>query len=99
MVYSLVEHNRNEMGYLDPTGKFPYKSAKGNQYFLVAYHYDANCIWAEPMKNRESNTITTAWEKIQKKFATAGTSPNTWILDNEASQELKTAIKDSGADY
>ena len=84
---------------MDLTGKFPYRSARGNQYILVAYHYDANAILAQPIKNRSATTITTAWKIINKSLQTTGNSPNTYILDNEASAELKTAIKDEGIGY
>ena len=50
--YFLVEHNQKGMGYINLTGRFPYKLAKGNQYLLVAYHFDANDIYAHPIKNR-----------------------------------------------
>ena len=38
--------------YSDLTGKFPMQSALGNKYVLIVYHYDANAIIAEPLKNR-----------------------------------------------
>ena len=91
--YLLVENNPKNMGYIDLTGRFPSKSAKGNQYIIVAYHYDANAIYAHPIKNRESSTITTAWSTINTKFTIAGVKPNTYIIDNEASLQLKTAMK------
>ena len=81
------------MGYMDLTGCFPTKSARGNQYILIAYYYDANTIYAHPIKNRESPTITEAWSIINKKFTITGVQPNTYIIDSEASLELKTAMK------
>ena len=80
------------MGYIDLTGRFPYKSARGNQYLLVAYHFDANAIYSHPIKNRESTSITTAWSIINTKFTKAGVQPHTYIIDNEASLELKTTM-------
>ena len=32
------------IAYGDLTGKFPYKSTRGNQYILGGYNYDANNI-------------------------------------------------------
>ena len=43
-------------------------------------------------KNRESTSITTAWSIINTKFTKAGVQPHTYIIDNEASLELKTAM-------
>ena len=37
--------------YTDDTGHFPVRSRSGNQYIMVAYHYDANLILACPLTN------------------------------------------------
>ena len=34
--------------YIDLTSRFPIFSARGNEYILVGYHYDANAIRATP---------------------------------------------------
>ena len=39
------------VAYGDLTGKFPYRSTRGNQYILVGYNYDANHILAFSIKN------------------------------------------------
>ena len=54
--------NTNEILFhiFDPTeklysylcGKFPVQSYRGNNYILVAYHYDANIILTTPLKKR-----------------------------------------------
>ena len=54
VIYLLIESSPTGMGYIDLTERFPYRSAKGNQYLLVTYHFDVNTIYAEPIKNRES---------------------------------------------
>jgi hypothetical protein len=38
--------------YSDPTGRFLVPSVSGNKYIMVAYDYDSNYIFAEPMLNR-----------------------------------------------
>ena len=38
--------------HTDQTGRFPVTSIKGNNYILVAYHYDSKTIHAEPLKTR-----------------------------------------------
>ena len=93
-MYTIIEHTKKGFGYVDLTGRFPYISAQGNQYILVAYGYDSNAILVEPIKNRNANTITKAWEKIHKKFECAGVAPQTYVLDNEASNLLKAAMKE-----
>ena len=37
VIYAIVEHSKKDFGYMDLTGKFPFVSARGNQYILVAY--------------------------------------------------------------
>ena len=44
------------------------------------------------MKNRQANTITQAWQSIHLRLSELAASPNTRILDNEASQDLKLAM-------
>ena len=61
------------------TGRFPYKSARGNQYILAVYHYDINAILAQPIKNREAATITNGWQEINKQFIYTGIKHNTCV--------------------
>jgi hypothetical protein len=81
-----------EKGFMDLTGRFPYKSSRGNEYILIAYHFDSNAILGLPIKNRQAKTITTAWKAIQDKLIISGATPNTWVLDNETSHELQSAM-------
>ena len=87
------------MSFMDLTGRFPKHSRSGNQYLLVVYHYDGNVIWAEPLKNRTSQTISQAWKKVQEIFACAGEQPKTWVMDNEASKDLLQAIEAVNSNY
>lgn len=48
------------------TGHFPYRSSWGNEYILVAYHYDGNGILVEPLKNCNAKSIVNTWEIINK---------------------------------
>ena len=74
------------------TEHFLYRSSRGNDYILVDYHCDGNDILAEPLKNRTVATIKEYWDSSNNKFATVGIQPRTYILDNEASQNLKNSI-------
>ena len=78
--------------YTDLTGRFPYKSSRGNEYILVGYHHDDNTLLATAIKNREAVTITAAWSLLNEKFKLAGATPNTYIVDNEASKDLNDAM-------
>ena len=47
-----VYNSGDGVAYTDLTGKFLYRSSRGNNYIIVTYNYDANAILAEPVKNR-----------------------------------------------
>ena len=38
--------------YTNQTGLFPITSRKGNKYILVAYHYNSNIIYEEPLRTQ-----------------------------------------------
>ena len=90
--YIIINHDDTSVAYTNLTGRFPCKSSRGNEYILVAYHFDGNCIIGEPLKNRKAETITKAWQKIHDIFTLAGTAPNTYVMDNKISTEFTTAL-------
>ena len=92
VAYILVNKTDMVTAYQDLTGRFPYKSSRGNEYILIGYHYDANCILGHPVKDRKAPTLTSAWKHIHNEFSKAGVAPEVWILDNEVSADLKTAF-------
>ena len=77
---------------MDLTGRLPYQSSCGDNYMMVAYHYDANDILIDPLKNCQAETIIDAWTSINSTLAAAGTQPNTYFLDNEYSADLKAVF-------
>ena len=91
-ISSIQPFEAKEKGYLDLTGRFPHKSARGNQYILLVYDYDSNAILVEPLPNRQRATITRAWTTIHNILASKGAKPNLYIMDNEASKELKETM-------
>lgn len=96
---SLEAFQPKQKGYLDLTGKFPYESARGNKYLLVAYDYDSNAILVEALPNRQKATITKAWKSINDTLAKSGAQPVIYVMDNEASTELKDAMKSKNIKY
>ena len=56
-----------EKNYSDLTGKLPVQSYRGNNYILVAYHYDANNILTTPLKNRTGPCILSVITQIHEK--------------------------------
>ena len=99
IVYSVIESSPTGLGYFDTTGRFPYKSARGNEYIFIAYNYDANNIKAEAIKNRQAKSLTDAWQKLHAIFQRSGVAPNTYILDNEFSKDMQTAFDNDNIKY
>ena len=90
VIYSLV--SSQDRAYMDLTGRFPFCSSRGNEYILICYNYDANAILGVPLKNRQAATITKGWNILHQQCSRAGVTPSTWILDNESSQDLISAM-------
>ena len=74
--------------YSDLTGKFLIWSALGNKYILIVYHYDANSILAEPLKDRTAESIASAHQRIYEYLTIRGLKPKFEILDNACSRDL-----------
>ena len=85
--------------YGDLTGRFPVKSSRGNQYFLIIYDYDSNAILIEPLTSKTAGNIQKAWLKINNKLKRSGAQPNMYIMDNEASSDLKYALTKNNINY
>ena len=68
ILYALFDSSHKGLAYIDLTGRFPYRSARGNEYILVGYHYDASAILATAtaLKNRQAASITAAWKDLNK---------------------------------
>jgi hypothetical protein len=82
--------------FSDQTGKFPITSARGNKYIMVAVELDGNYIDCEPIQSRTAKSLTTAYQAIFQRWKSTGViCPNWHILDNEAPEELKQAIRDN----
>ena len=96
-VYVRVFEATKRSMYTDQTGRFPITSARGHKYLMVAVELDGNYIDAEPIKTRKAESLTNAYKAIKGRWdATGVLAPNWHMLDNEAPEELKTAIRESG---
>lgn len=49
IIYTITS-TKDDNFYMDLTGCFPFWSASGNEYIMVAYNYDANAILVQPVK-------------------------------------------------
>ena len=62
------------MAYTDQTGRFPYQSAQGKNYVMVCYDFDANVILVQLLKNRETDSLIDAWERLHTRLSKNGHS-------------------------
>eukprot|EP00804_Cyclotella_cryptica_P016849 CCRYP_001818-RA/>CCRYP_001818-RA protein AED:0.39 eAED:0.38 QI:0/-1/0/1/-1/1/1/0/475 len=96
-VYLRVLDMTKKPMYSDQTGRFPITSSKGNKYLMIACEMDSNYIDAEPLKDRTKGALVGAYTAIFTRWKQTGMiSPNWHILDNEAPNELKAAIRENG---
>ena len=93
VAYILIDKDELNTAYQDLARRFPMQSTQRNEYILIGYHYDSNCIIAHPVKKRTAQVLTTAWKNLHHKFSKAGTAPEVWVMDNEISSELKTSFE------
>eukprot|EP00804_Cyclotella_cryptica_P011209 CCRYP_007737-RB/>CCRYP_007737-RB protein AED:0.21 eAED:0.17 QI:0/-1/0/1/-1/1/1/0/1078 len=96
-VYLRVYDATKRTMYTDQTGRVPIVSSRGNKYIMVAVELDGNYIDCEPMRDRTTKSLVTAYQTIFTRWKQTGViSPNWHILDNEAPEEFKLAIRDNG---
>jgi hypothetical protein len=85
--------------YGNLTGRFPHTSSHGSQYLLVIYDHDSNAILVEPLKNKMAAEIKQGWFKIHARLATHGNTPLVYVMDNEASADLKSSLQKNKITY
>ena len=86
--------NAHDTVYTDQTGGFPVTSSRGNKYIMVMCEVDGNYIDAEPMKSRTSESMVNTYLSLWKRLTSSKViTPKLHILDNEAPEALKEAIK------
>ena len=99
VVYNIIEASPKDLAHTNLTGSFPYQSSRGNEYIFVGFHYDANAILVEPIKNRQAGTLTDVWSKMNTRFVQAGVQPHTYMMDNEISKHMKDAFTRADIKY
>ena len=75
--------------------EFPVQSDRGNNYILMAYHYDANNIITTTLKKRTGPCIISGVMRIHDKLRKQGLTPKLHIMDNEVSEGLNKYFEHS----
>jgi hypothetical protein len=82
--------------FSDQTGKFSITSVRGKKYIMVAVELGGNYINGKPLQSGSAKSLTKAYQAIFQRWKTTGViCPNWHILDNEAPEELKQAIREN----
>ena len=92
-VYTSVYEVRNTV-FSNQKGKFPTCSQRGNKYIMVMVEIDSNEILVEPINNRKDEELTQVYISMMLRLQRAWMFPKKHILENEASEALKTIIQD-----
>ena len=79
---------------MDDCGRFPIRSRSGNEYTMIAYHFDSNKILQAPFVNRKDKHSIRAYKSIMQRLSDRGHHVEVQILGNEVSAEFnKTIVK------
>ena len=84
--------------YADATGRFLVPSSRGHSYVLVVYDVKANYIFARPITSRRQDRIHDAFKDVYELLIARGLHPALAVVDNEASQTLKSYIHSTNSD-
>ena len=99
VAYITIDKKEGCTAYTDIKEKLPQKSSWGNQYILIGYHYDVNCILAEPMCNRTSTLIKNTWSKIHYIFSQVGAATCAYVMDNEIFNKFIQSLRQQQTSY
>ena len=78
----IIPFKTKRKGFGDLIGYLPHKSICGNFYVMLVYEFDSNMILAEPIKNRQAETICDEFIKMHKILKSRGRDPKVYIMDN-----------------
>ena len=79
--------------YSNQIGKFPHVAHSSNQYIIVVCVVDLNIILAVVFKNKIKVQLTEAYMEIKKELSKCSLVIDLHILDNEAPEIYRNAIK------
>ncbi len=75
--------------YHDLTGSSPFISLDGSVCFFVLYHYELNCILADPITALDDKTIFEAYRTQFDDLTKKGFKPKLNVMDNQATKYIK----------
>ncbi|KAL7523858.1 hypothetical protein ACHAWF_000698, partial [Thalassiosira exigua] len=85
--------------YTNCTGHLPAVSFEGNSYFLIAYDYDNNYIFARPVKDVKDSTVVITYKTIFEELKEKGYKPAFHVTDNQATKPLKEFLRTEDCEW
>ena len=79
--------------YTDATGALPARSLDGYQYYLIAYDYDTNYIFAIPMKDLTDKSVIASFKDVFAQMKAKRFKPEFNVTDNQAARSIKQYLK------
>ena len=92
-------HNISRTLYIDQTGKLLQTSSRGNRYQMILHEINPNSTWVKPMKNWTKGEIIVTCKRALRRICLCGLNPKHQIIDKEASEKYKEAIRASRMTY
>jgi hypothetical protein len=81
--------------FTDQTGRFPITSNCGNNYIIIFYVVDANCIKSYPIKSHHRTELLKAYTDIYQDLCIRGYRPQLHKLDNKTSWDVEDFIAEN----
>ena len=78
--------------YMDATGALPTISLDGHQYYFIAYDYNSNYIFAEPIKDVKDEALVEASQRVFETLEDRGMKPTLKITNNQAVKPIKAFL-------
>ena len=85
--------------FTDDTGRFTPRARSGNQYVMVALHSESNAILVQPFQTKADGHRIAAYTSLFERLKGRHATPDTHVLDNEASRAFLQAITNNGCRY
>ena len=75
--------------YIHDTGRFPIQSWGGNQYIMIAFHWNSNTILQAPFKTKNDRHQIEAYNSIMIELKVCGNKSGLYILNKKSSDVYK----------
>ncbi len=94
-VFGMFGDKNSGIVYHDLMGLFPFMSLDGSVCFFLLYHFELNCILANPIMGLDNTTIFNAYEKQLDALTKRGFTRKLKVMDNQATNYIKHFLNEN----